>query len=197
MTNTLSVNLIALLGTSADPPTCGHEALLKGLLNLFPKVITWASDNPIKNHEISLNIRHNLLKALTEDIANPQLEILQELSSPTTITTLERAERIWPQATFIFIIGSDLVEQVPTWFKVKDLFKKTKIGIVHREGWPLQNNQIKSLEILGAKVDVLPLQIPKSSSSSFRKKLKISEIPQAILPLIEKQNLYSLTSNRQ
>ncbi len=37
---------IALFGTSADPPTCGHQALLEGLVAMFPKVATWASDNP-------------------------------------------------------------------------------------------------------------------------------------------------------
>ena len=48
------INSIALFGTSADPPTLGHEALLRELTKIFPKVITWASDNPEKKHEIPL-----------------------------------------------------------------------------------------------------------------------------------------------
>ena len=51
---------IALLGTSADPPTLGHQALLIGLLSLFPQVITWASNNPVKIHSASLEERHQL-----------------------------------------------------------------------------------------------------------------------------------------
>ena len=47
-------NSIALFGTSADPPTLGHEALLSELTKIFPKVITWASDNPEKKHQIPL-----------------------------------------------------------------------------------------------------------------------------------------------
>ena len=88
---TPSIGTIALLGTSADPPTCGHQALLKGLLKLFPKVVTWASDNPLKQHGESLENRHALLNALVEAISNPKLQLIQELSSPWTITTLERA----------------------------------------------------------------------------------------------------------
>ena len=41
---------LALFGTSADPPTCGHQALLEGLLGLYPAVATWASTNPLKRH---------------------------------------------------------------------------------------------------------------------------------------------------
>ena len=87
---------IALFGTSADPPTFGHQALLQGLLELFPKVVTWASDNPMKKHGATLEKRCALLQKLVNAIANPQLEMIQSLSSPRTITTLEKAHQIWP-----------------------------------------------------------------------------------------------------
>ena len=58
------INSIALFGTSADPPTLGHQGLLKELIKIFPKVITWASDNPEKKHEIPLIKRTQLLKIL-------------------------------------------------------------------------------------------------------------------------------------
>ena len=45
---------IALLGTSADPPTRGHQVLLEGLLNRYGQVATWASDNPLKQHDAPL-----------------------------------------------------------------------------------------------------------------------------------------------
>lgn len=200
-TNSCSVNnyldSIALLGTSADPPTCGHEALLKGLLTLFPKVITWASNNPLKEHATSLETRHELLKALVEDIDNPQLEIIQGLSSPWTITTLEKATSRWPKANFVFVIGSDLAQEIPNWLQVKDLLKKARIAIAIREGWPLKQSQINKIEVLGGKIDLLPLTIPASSSSIFRENFKTSQIPKAILPLLKNQKLYGLTNSSQ
>ena len=81
---------IALFGTSADPPTCGHRALLEGLLSLYPLVATWASDNPLKQHGAPLEIRVQLLAALVAAIANPRLSLEQQLSSPWSIETLER-----------------------------------------------------------------------------------------------------------
>ena len=82
------INSIALFGTSADPPTLGHQALLTELTTIFPKVITWASDNPDKKHQIPLVKRTQLLKILVKKISQPNLELVQELSSPRTINTL-------------------------------------------------------------------------------------------------------------
>ena len=48
---------VALFGTSADPPTRGHQALLEGLLQLYPTVATGASDNPLKQHGAPLEQR--------------------------------------------------------------------------------------------------------------------------------------------
>ncbi len=79
---------IALLGTSADPPTLGHQALLEGLLDHFQRVATWASDNPLKRHDASLDLRSELLQALVMAIDNPRISIDQTLSSPYTFTTL-------------------------------------------------------------------------------------------------------------
>ena len=183
---------IALLGTSADPPTHGHKALLTGLLTIFPKVVTWASDNPNKNHRESLQNRHALLDALVNAIANPHLQLIQDLSSPWAIKTLNKASKIWPGAELIFVIGSDLARQIPTWEAPKAVMQKARIGIAPREGWPLQKQHYRHLKSLGARIDLLPLQIPYSASSHIRKKPNLSEIPTSILPLMLENNLYGL-----
>ncbi len=185
--------LIALLGTSADPPTLGHQALLEGLLKIFPKVITWASDNPLKTHSAPLEIRYELLNALVSSIANPQLEIIQDLSSPWSITTLEKAANRWPNNEFIFVVGSDLAWQIPSWAKSKNLLQKVRIGIAPREGWPIKDEHLHSLKALGGQVDILPLKIPASASSEARNNFAASQIPPDILPLVLEKNLYGLS----
>ena len=182
----------ALLGTSADPPTNGHQALLTGLLTLFPKVITWVSNNPTKHHEVSLLERHQFLQMVVNEINNPHLQIVQELSSPWTIRTLDIANKLWPKDELIFVIGSDLIKDIPDWLEAKDLLKKTKIGIAIREGWPLIHNQLNSIKKLGGEVQLLPLKVPKTSSSTLRKNQEISQIPQSILPLLVQKNFYGL-----
>ena len=59
---------LALFGTSADPPTVGHRAVLAGLMQLFPRVCTWASDNPFKQHGAPLGVRAALLGAVVNSL---------------------------------------------------------------------------------------------------------------------------------
>ncbi len=188
---------VALLGTSADPPTYGHQALLEGLLTLFPQVITWASNNPIKQHGATLTIRKKMLSALVRAISNPHLQLVQELSSPRTITTLKRAKDLWPTKDLIFIIGSDLTREVPNWVQAKDIMQKANIGIAPREGWPVTSVDIEMLQSLGGEVEILPLKIPATASSKVRNQTVTSDIPKVILPILLKENLYGLSANKK
>jgi nicotinate-nucleotide adenylyltransferase len=118
---------VALLGTSADPPSCGHQALLEELLNHFPRVATWASDNPSKRHGAALEQRAALLAVLVRAIGNPRLELVQELSSPWAITTLQRAAQRWPREELVFVVGSDLAGQIPSWKEAEAVLRDLAI----------------------------------------------------------------------
>ena len=142
------LNSIALFGTSADPPTLGHQALLSELTKIFPKVITWASDNPDKKHQIPLPKRTELLRIMVKKISHPKLEIVQELSSPRTIHTLNKALQLWPEASFNFVIGSDLAIQIPKWLNAKSILNKAKISIAMRDGWPISDKQLGEIKQL-------------------------------------------------
>ena len=191
-----SINSIALFDTSADPPTLGHEALLSELTKIFPKVITWASDNPDKKHQIPLRKRTQLLRILVKKISHPKLELVQELSSPRTIHTLKKAFQLWPEANFSFVIGSDLAVQVPKWLNAKSIFNKATIAIAMRDGWPISDQQLEEIKKLGGEIDLLPFHIPKSSSSKFRERPQESLVPQELVPLLLEENLYDLANNR-
>ena len=190
------INSIALFGTSADPPTLGHEALLNELTKIFPKVITWASDNPDKKHQIPLLKRTQLLRILVKKISHPKLELVQELSSPRTIHTLKKAYQLWPEASFSFVIGSDLAIQIPKWFYSKSILNKAKIAIAMRDGWPISDKEIEEIKNLGGEIDLLPFNIPESSSSKFREEPQEVLIPQELIPLLLEENLYGLADKR-
>ena len=190
-------NSIALFGTSADPPTLGHEALLSELTKIFPKVITWASDNPDKKHQIPLLKRTQLLRILVKKISHPKLELVQELSSPRPIHTLKKAFQLWPEASFSFVIGSDLAMQVPKWLNAKSILSKVRIAIAMRDGWPISDKQLEEIKKLGGKIDLLPFKIPESSSSKFREKPQEGLIPSELVPLLLEENLYGLADQRK
>jgi len=190
------MNSIALFGTSADPPTLGHEALLNELTRFFPKVITWASDNPDKNHQIPLLKRTQLLRILVKKISHPKLELIQELSSPRTIHTLKKAFQLWPEASFSFVIGSDLAVQVPKWLNAKSILNKATIAIAMRDGWPISDQQLEEIKKLGGEVDLLPFRIPKSSSSNFRERPQEDLIPKELVPILLEENLYGIADKK-
>lgn len=140
---------IALLGTSADPPTRGHQALLEQLLEHHDQVVTWASDNPGKCHALPLAERCRLLDTLVLAIANPRLKLVQELSSPWAITTLNRAQTRWPGATLCFVVGSDLVPQILQWKQAKQILQRCVLTVVPRQGWPLERDALNHLRQQG------------------------------------------------
>ena len=191
------INSIALFGTSADPPTLGHEAMLSELTKVFPKVITWASDNPDKNHQIPLLKRTELLRILVKKISHPKLELVQELSSPRTIHTLKKALQLWPEASLSFVIGSDLAVQIPKWLNAKSVLNKAKIAIAIRDGWPIKEKQLEEIKKLGGEVELLPFKIPGSSSSNFRERPQEALVPQELIPKLLEENLYGFAENRK
>lgn len=126
---------VALFGTSADPPTVGHRAVLKGLTDLVPLVATWASDNPFKQHGAPLDLRAALLEAVVRDLqqqVGPQrLELCQDLSSSRVRDSLERAADRFPHHDRLLVVGSDLLEQIPRWAALDAWLPGCRLGSSH------------------------------------------------------------------
>ena len=181
---------IALFGTSADPPSTGHRALLSGLVDHYPQVVTWASSNPFKQHGAPLALRAALLQALVDQLANPRLRLEQQLSSPRAIETLDRARALWPGSELVFVVGSDLVSQIPRWYQAQQLLGLGRLAVVPRQGWPLLETDLERLRQLGARVELLPLAIPASASSQIRHHPSPELVPPALWPELIKYNLY-------
>ena len=184
---------IALLGTSADPPTCGHQALLMSLLSLYPQVATWASDNPQKQHGAPLALRAQLLQALVEEINDPRLQQAQTLSHPFTIRTIDQAARRWPHTELVFVVGSDLAALIPGWKSSAQWLNRCRLAIAPRQGWLLNNQVLEDLKQLGARIDLLDLRVPASASSTLRQFPQQQQIPAAVWTLLLQHNLYGLS----
>ena len=188
---------IALFGTSSDPPTRGHQCLLEGLVQRFNAVVIWASDNPMKHHSAPLAVRSALLQALVDDMADRRVSLLQDLSSPWAVSTVHRAAHRWPEHELIFVIGSDLVPQIPQWKQVDAFLARCRLAVAPRQGWPLQPSELETLQRLGATIEVLDLAIPASASSELRQAPQEDQIPAAVWPLLLKHNLYGLATSRR
>jgi nicotinate-nucleotide adenylyltransferase len=153
-------------------------------------VVTWASSNPFKQHGAPLELRAALLQALVEHLANPRLRLEQQLSSPRAIETLARAQELWPGLETVFVVGSDLVTQIPRWYQAQQLLGECRLAVVPRQGWALQEADLDRLRQLGARVELLPLAVPASASSQFRHHPSPELVPPALWPELVKHRLY-------
>jgi nicotinate-nucleotide adenylyltransferase len=188
----MSQPTLALLGTSADPPTEGHRALLEGLAEHYGQVATWASDNPFKQHGASLAVRAQLLKALVAHIGDPRIRHVQELSSPRALTTVLEASERWPQHELVFVVGGDLAAQVPRWWRAAELLQHCRLAVVPRQGYELDPAALERIRELGGRPELVHLPVPATASSSIRQHPSPEQVPPALWAELVRHNLYGL-----
>ena len=183
---------IALFGTSADPPTLGHQAILAWLSYRFDGVAVWASDNPFKANQTPLTHRMAMLRLLIYDLqrSRPNVQFCPDLSQPRTIHTLEIAKRRWSAATFTFVVGSDLVPQLPTWYQIEDLLREVNLLIVPRPSYPLSEAVLEALRQRGARMAIADLMGLDTSSTAYRKHKDTDGLTAAIKDYIHREHLY-------
>ena len=188
-----STKKIALFGTSADPPTAGHQTILKWLGEHYDLVVVWASDNPFKEHQTTLQHRSEMLQVAIDEIEpkKPNIKLYQELSDRRTLITVEKARKIWKEAEFTVVIGSDLVQQITKWYHIEELLKQVKILVVPRPGYSITEFDLKDLRNLGGRCTIATLNAPRVSSSAYRLEQDKAVITPAVENYIQKQNLYS------
>ncbi|MDX2232789.1 MAG: nicotinate-nucleotide adenylyltransferase [Leptolyngbyaceae cyanobacterium bins.349] len=183
---------IALFGTSADPPTLGHQAILEWLSHHFDWVAVWAADNPFKGHQTPLAHRTQMLSLLIEALHLPSenVHLYPELGQSRTIYTLEIAKQRWKQAQFTLVIGSDLVEQLPNWYRAEELLREVNLLIVPRPGYPLREHALAILRQQGATVAIADLMGPDTSSTAVREHGESTGLTPPIEAYIHREHLY-------
>lgn len=192
MTNKLKK--IALFGTSADPPTAAHQAILEWLSAHYNWVAVWASDNPFKDHGTSLEHRLVMLKLLIAAIHTPRKNISfhEELSYLRSLLSLAKAKEIWgDEVEYILVIGSDLIHQIRQWYRVEELLKQVQILIVPRPGYLINPEDLAVLRAMGGNYTIADLDIPAVSSTAYRKEKDKTAVPEVIKDYIHRENLYT------
>ena len=66
-----------------------------------------------------------------------------------------------------------------------------------REGWPISDKQLEDIKKHGGNIDILPFNIPESSSSKFRERPQEVLVPQELVPILLEENLYGLADNKE
>ncbi|MDJ0576968.1 MAG: nicotinate-nucleotide adenylyltransferase [Xenococcaceae cyanobacterium MO_234.B1] len=184
---------IVLFGTSADPPTAGHQTILNWLAEHYDLVVVWASDNPFKEHQTTLQHRSQMLQVAIDEIEprKHNIKLCQELSDRRTLITLQKAREIWTDAEFTLVIGADLVKQIVKWYRIEELLKQVKILLVPRPGYAITKSDLESLRNIGGRCTIATLNAPRVSSTAYRLEQDKTVITPAVQQYIQGQHLYS------
>ncbi|NES19766.1 MAG: nicotinate-nucleotide adenylyltransferase [Symploca sp. SIO3E6] len=186
-------NKIALFGTSADPPTAAHKAILSWLSHHYDKVVVWASDNPFKSHQTTLEERSQMLRLLIDEIESPyqNLGVYPTLSSPRTWETVAKVRQQWgiePELTLV--VGSDLLFQMLRWYQIEQLLQQIRLQVIPRSGYLIKEQDLEQLRKLGAKIAIADVQIPGVSSTGYRVQGDTEAVTAPVEDYIQQKKLY-------
>ena len=187
------VKSIALFGTSADPPTIGHEKILEELSKIYAFTVSYVSNNPNKNHKEDISIRSHLLKTLIEDLDNTKILFNQSVSSQWAAESIKKCKRIYEFNNIDFVIGSDLIKDIFYWKNFDKIIDEVSFLVILREGYPVESNTLKMLETYKVKFKISSIKIPNISSSKFRLNSNYSNLPPSLIDVVKKNNLYEST----
>ena len=185
---------IALFGTSADPPTVGHQTILHWLSYHYDRVVVWASDNPFKKHQTPLIYRTEMLGIAIADVnlTHNNINLHPELSDRYTLITVNKAKAKWDKnVEFTLVIGSDILSQITSWYRSEELLAQVKLLVVPRLGYGIRDEDLTALKEVGGRYAIASLNAPKVSSSTYRLSKDKSLVIPAVNNYIRQKNLYN------
>lgn len=187
---------IALFGTSADPPTEAHGAIARWLASQFDGVALWAASNPFKENQTPYHHRSEMLYQLVTALqpSYPNLIYAPELSDDYSFNSLLRAEARWPEATLIFVVGTDVVATLSHWYRAAEFLQRVPFLVIPRPGFGLDPQVLATLRDRGTQIELAQFQGPDISSTQARKEQEdgsfCADLPAVVRTYIEAQGLY-------
>ena len=166
---------IGLLGGSFDPAHGGHlyvSDIAKKALKL--DYVWWlvAPGNPLKPAPDALAVRLKRARLLARDQRIIVTGIEQRLRTRFTIDSVTALKRRFPHVNFIWLMGSDNLEQFSRWRRWRDIAAQLPIAVVRRPGSVLASlnaplaRRLGMARSLGSAPSLLVLDGPRSRESS-------------------------------
>ena len=185
---------IAIFGTSANPPTIAHQEILAYLNQHYDVVLVYASNNPFKTNQLELHHRNQMLQLLIDELdptIASRLKLAPEITDLRTINTIANIRSQWgAEPALTIVIGSDLSEQIFTWYQAKALWQQVKVLMIPRQGYPLQSETINKISKWSLGCTVANIEIPAFSSTEYRLQENQQVISDSVKQYIQLNNLY-------
>ncbi|HEY1085568.1 MAG TPA: adenylyltransferase/cytidyltransferase family protein [Candidatus Saccharimonadales bacterium] len=166
---------IGIYAGTFDPPHDGHVAFAKASLHeaQLAEVIFMPEKIPRYKQNVSIySERHKQIKSKISDIKGLSL-----LESP--LETFDSASAIpwltdlYPEDSFTFLFGSDIVANMKTWNDIHLMFKNTSLVIGLRDGQEKETiitelTQLQKMSGVEFHFDLIKTDYSHLSSSMFR-----------------------------
>jgi nicotinate-nucleotide adenylyltransferase len=207
---------IAILGGTFDPIHNGHIAAAQSVAEVFQvdelHFVPAFSPPHKQSRGITSPFHRFAMVALAtvsvERFRTSTIEV-DALERRYTVETLETMKQAYSGAELLFIIGTDMYQEIESWKNFRRLFELARLVIVNRPGFPFRED-VAQYQILNEKelatitkdaplpqtVFYLPFVEQPISSSAIREERKRGEavsqwLPPTVWSYIEKNNLYS------
>jgi nicotinate-nucleotide adenylyltransferase len=177
---------IGLLGGSFNPVHNGHLAIARAATDALTLDAVWFL--PSGNHPLKENtelwpyaLRKKLLTIALQPYPHFQLsELDADPSTPSyTAQLIQRLQQKYPQHRFIFIIGYDIVPQLPRWHRFEWLISHAEFAVFTRPGFRPSELQALPYATNFTFFTMPPVDI---SSTAIRQALERGEAVAHLLP---------------
>lgn len=185
---------VGVLGGTFNPPHLGHLIMteqIKDQLDL-DKIMFLPTAEPPHSSTIKTTIssdkRVHMLELATID--NPDFEIeyfeVENGGKNYTYDTMKELVDLYPTVDFYFIIGGDMIADLPTWYRIDELVHLVQFVGVKREGIKIDTDY---------PIIIVDTPLINISSSFIREKVKNGNsikylVPETVQKYIEEEGLY-------
>jgi nicotinate-nucleotide adenylyltransferase len=197
-------SLVGIYGGTFDPPHYGHLILAEAAqtqlkLKRVIWVLTRCSPLKLARSITPVEIRLQLLQAAL--LGYQKFEISRvEIDRPPpyyAVDTLRLLQLTYPDEKFIYLMGGDSLNDLPSWHKPKELVAACyAIGVMRRPGFEIDLDDLES-KIPGLKSKIKWINTPQVEISASMIRNNIRQhlpyrqfMPSAVVDLIEKYHLY-------
>ncbi|MED4969612.1 nicotinate-nucleotide adenylyltransferase [Geobacillus sp. NFOSA3] len=184
---------IGIFGGTFDPPHYGHLLMANEVLHALQLSEIWFMPNripPHKQHEqvTKSEDRLRMLELAIADHPRFHIETIElEREGPSyTYDTIRQLLSMHPDHEFYFIIGADMVEYLPHWYKIAELIQLVTFVGVKRPGFSTETSY-----------PIMEVEVPQFavSSSMIRDRVRKGQtirylVPECVRLYIEERKLY-------
>ena len=207
---------IAIIGGTFDPIHNGHLAAAESVASTFQvdevHFVPAFSPPHKQSVEITSPFHRFAMVALATmpfERFRPSTIEVDAFEKRYSVDTLELMRRNYPGAELLFVIGTDMFQEIHKWKDYRRLFELAHIVVINRPGFPLRHD-LMPLQIVRANEPVVVLPEKNSvfylpfveqpiSSTEIRKSIGTRDgigaptpwVPPQVWSYIEKNHLYS------